>query len=242
MTLVRTLMALLLLCGLSFGQEEEAKKDDLPEVKQACEALDKAYKDKDDDAAKSGMRALVDRMPNAGPKDQKKMLGAFARAYDQRRDDKGLYVGATVALGACGAPAAATLQAAFAHKAFKKDPEMLRLIAVEIGRTLDEKSVSFLVDLLDFKFFEVTAGAAEGMSFFHSAPLKTRKLLVGPLVKALESASNDALDLQNVLAKERYGIIGSPIIDALQKLSGQNLRQPLEWTKWWNDNKKATDW
>jgi hypothetical protein len=242
MKLVRSLAALLVLCGLAFAQEEEAKKDDLPEVKQACDALDKAYKDKDDDAAKSGMRALVDRVPNAGPKDQKKILATLARAYDQRRDDKGLFVGATVALGACGAPAGATLQAAFGHKAFKKDPEMLRLFAVELGRTLDEKSVPFLVDLLDFKFFEVTAGTAEGMSFFHSAPLKTRKLLVGPLVKTLESAANAALDLQDVLAKERYGIIGSPIIDALQKLTGQSLRQPLEWTKWWNDNKKATDW
>jgi hypothetical protein len=242
MKLVRALAALLVLCGLAFAQEEEAKKDDLPEVKQACDALDKAYKDKDDDAAKAGLRALVDRMAGAGPKDQKKMLGAISRAYDQRRDDKGLIVGATVALGACGPQAGAALQAAFNHKAFKKDPEMMRLIAVELGRTLDEKSVPFLVDLLDFKFFEVIAGAAEGMSHFHAAPLKTRKLLVGPLVKTFESAANAAQDLQDVVAKEKYGIIGAPILDALQKLTGQNLRDAIAWTKWWNDNKKATDW
>lgn len=242
MMLVRALTALLFLCGLAQAQEEEAKKDDLPEVKQAVEALEKAYKEKDDDAAKSGLRALVDRMAGAGPKDQKKMLASISRAFDQRRDDKALFVGATMALGACGPVAGASLQSAFQHKAFKKDPEMMRLIAVELGRTVDEKSVAFLVDLLDFKFFEVIAGAAEGMSFFHSAPLKTRKLLVGPLVKTLESAANAAQDLQDVLAKEKYGIIGAPIIDALQKLTGQNLRNPLEWTKWWNDNKKATDW
>ena len=76
MKLLRAFLACLALAGLASAQEGEEKKDDLPEVAQACDALDKAYKDKDDDGAKSNMRALVDRMPQAGPKDQKKMLAA----------------------------------------------------------------------------------------------------------------------------------------------------------------------
>lgn len=245
MKLWRTLLPCLALCGMVIAQdpeEKEQKKDDSPEVAAACESLDKAYKDKDDEAAKGGMRAIVDFMPEAGPKDTKKMLATLAKAYSQRRDDKNLAVSATMTLGACGPAAGSTLQAAFENKAFKKDPEMLRLIAVETGRTVDEKSVKFLVDTLDFKFFEVIAGAAEGTAFYHSAPLKVRKEIVGPLVKALESAANAAQNLQDVLAKEKYGIIGAPIIDALQKLTGQNIRDPLAWTKWWNDNKKANDW
>ena len=71
-----------------------------------------------------------------------------------------------------------------------------------------------------------------------------RKEIVERLVRTLESAHNAASSSNppDTEAQKKYSIIGGPLIESLQKLTGQNIRQPNEWNTWWNKNKKAKDW
>ena len=58
------------------------------------------------------------------------------------------------------------------------------------------------------------------------------------LMSALNTKDSNPQDL---IAKDRYDVIASPIITSLGKLSGHNERDPQEWQRWWNKN-KSKDW
>lgn len=224
--------------------QDDKKKDNDPAVKDAIKELSAAYRAKDDDVARGKMTDLLTMAKDAGPKDRAKIVKEIAKSFGQRRKEgeDGLYRAATAALGAIGPEAAKELQKAFDAKIFTKNVEMRAEIVEAVGKTKDHKSAKFLVDLLDYKDDPVIAATAKGMSYYHGEPIAVRLEMVEKMIRALEVSDNNARDLNNVRAQERYAVIGSPLIASLQKLTGQDVRKPLEWVQWWNDNKKRTDW
>ena len=100
-----------------------------------------------------------------------------------------------------------------------------------------------LTDTLDFHEEIVAAAAAEALVLFNRAPAKMRRDMVARLVVLLESRHNAATDYSDTTARRIYSTVRKPYIDALSSLTRQTFGDPLDWTKWWNQNKKnAAAW
>jgi len=114
-------------------------------------------------------------------------------------------------------------------------------VVKQVGSTRDWDQWKELVDLLDYKDELVIAAAGEALIKFADAPTKVRQESAKILVKRLESYQNAASSGEDDTARRIYRTVRDPMIRALSALTGQSFRDPLEWTKWWNNvgNKKA---
>ena len=70
------------------------------------------------------------------------------------------------------------------------------------------------------------------------APGKVRLEVCAKLVNFLNSYYNAASNPEDTTARQRYRMVGRPMSDALSEMTGQTFQDPLDWRKWYNDNKK----
>ncbi len=148
-----------------------------------------------------------------------------------------LWKAAVYAYGQMGEDGPPYLWRAFEDKRFNRDVEFRALCVEQVGYTKDYSQWKELVDLLDYKDEGVIAAAGNALAQFGDAPGAIRRDCVEVLVKRLESYHNRASNLEDTTSARIYGVVREPMIRALSVLTGQNLRDPLDWTKWWNNNK-----
>lgn len=151
-----------------------------------------------------------------------------------------LWSGAVFALGQMGPAGADYLWKAYEDKRFRKDDGLeFRARCIEqVGATKDWDQWEDLVDLLDHHEFFLIAASATALKNYREAPGKIRKEVCGKLVNFLNSYYNAASNPEDTTAKERYRMVGRPMLDALSEMTGQTFQDPLDWRKWYNDNKK----
>ena len=95
---------------------------------------------------------------------------------------------------------------------------------------------------------DVVAEAAQALSAYRSVPVKHKREAVFRLINLYASTRNLMMSIRpedriaRAQATERYKVYGKTLRFTLQELTGQNLSDPRDWRRWWNDNKKARKW
>lgn len=227
--------------GEAIALMDELVKRHKANAAQLLEIADQlALKQGDTDALKMRQKEL--------DKEQKQVAGAVWLAFKLRKQvtepHLTMWKAAAYAFGQMGSGGAGYLLQAFEDDRFNKEVEFRALLVEQIGYTKDYSRAKDLADFLDHSQDAVIAAAARAMVQFRDAPGNARKLLVGNLVTRLESYHIAATNVEDVISVARYTTVRGPMVDALRALTREaSLSEPLEWTKWWNDNKgEAAAW
>lgn len=156
-------------------------------------------------------------------------------------DNKRLWTTSAFAFGQMGSHGAAFLLQAAKQDRFDKLPDLRAQFVEQIGNTKHYTTDKDLVDYLDHYQDVVIAGAAKAIGQFGEAPGKTRQFLVENLVKKLESYANAASNIEDTTSVQKYTTVRGPMIQALKNLTPMSFDDPLDWTKWWNNNKNKPE-
>jgi hypothetical protein len=239
---------------------KDAKKDGDKEIAQLCVEMKKLVDvKKDDEAIEKPMDALVKKFEECGPKDKKLVADAILKNFDANRqptetnnsggrgepqepEQPRLYQSSIVALSQFHELGAERLQQVYERPEFKKCKKFRGRVLQMIGKTEQPSTVKFLLDKLKDKDDSIVADTITALGNFTKAKEDVRKEIIDKLVKEFNSAQGQAADAttpQGKAAKDRYDLIAPAMIDTLQRLSSQSaLRDPREWEKWWQNNKK----
>jgi hypothetical protein len=233
------------------GEGPESKPDKRPEIAELLSRLKEhsGKRGEEDKLAIEVIDKLLQEFPNSGPKDRKSIVDDLEHLFTLKRQeteegapDNALYIVAATALGEMGPESTKPLASWIDHKSHRKDMALQRALILALGKTRDPAAQKPLIDLLPHKEATMQAAAAEAIGYFSEAPLEERKELFEAVLKELTATKNavDA-DVNDIIARERYDTISASMIDTLQRLSRHDERDPSEWTRWWNKNKKE-DW
>jgi len=228
---------------------EDPAADKRPEIATLTATLDEqiAKKGVADTEAVATIDKLFQEFPASGPKDRAAIVKALSKCFEQKRDVKEgeprnnkLFIASAAAMGQMGPDSTKELIRWIGHKDHRKDPAVQDRLIRSLGQTKDDAAIKTLTNLLDDKDPALVNAAATSLGEFKEKPLETRKTIFEALLKTLMSAkgSTDS-DPLNTIFKERYEIILAPIVTTLGALSKHDERDPEEWQRWWNKNKKA---
>jgi len=232
-------------------QDDAAVQDERPEVKALLDELGDLIKgkgEKDDEAIQT-LDKLWQEFPSSGPKDRTAIVKGFANCFDVKRTkeieegvpDNRLYLASATALGNMGPESVKPLMSLIGDKAHRKDARLQQTLTLSLGKTKSPDALKTLLGLLKHKDAPMQAAGAEALGNYSDAPLQTRKDIFEELLKAMMDQKAKKEDVTNQEAQERWNTISGPIIETLQKLTGQVESDPEMWQRWWNDNKKK-DW
>jgi len=232
--------------------DEEEKPDNRPEIEALIEELEDHVREKGDEDAEAVtvIEKLTKEFPKSGERDRKDIVKEISQSLKaRRRPNKDglmntvLHEAAAKALGEMGPESVRDLQRWIDHKSFEdKNPVRVQLI-LSLGRTKDEDGVDTLVDLLTNHDAEIQAATANALSNFIHLEEKDRKKIFKEVLDEITRVRN-IIDVENVdqIERKRYDVIAAPMIRTLQELSGNfDIRDPLKFRSWWNDNKHE-DW
>lgn len=168
---------------------------------------------------------------------------AFALRKRPTEANRRLWVAMAYALGQMGPDGADYLWKAFADKRVSRDYEFQALCVEQVGMTRDWDQWKKLVDQLDYRDELVAAAAGKALVHFRDAPGRIRRECTERLVKLLEARHNAATNIDDTYSIRVYRTVRQPWLQALSALTGQSFTDPLDWVKWWNDNKnRASAW
>jgi len=229
--------------------------DDVPDkredVKLMLAELEKHAKQKGEEDADAV--AVIDQLyqvfPECGPKDRKSIVKGLRATFDQKRKpnddgvwDNTLWMAAAQALGDMGPESVKPISELIGHKKHRDNVPLQRRLILALGKTKDPAAEETLTDLLKDPDAVIQGAAAEAIGEFDGAELDLRKELFEELLKLIMSVKSKVdADPLDTIARDRYNVIAGPIITSLQRLSGHDERDPDEWQRWWNKNKKE-DW
>lgn len=232
--------------------DEEEKPDNRPEIEALIEELEDHVKEKGDEDAEAVavIEKLTKEFPESGKRDRKDIVKELSDCLKARRRPNRdglmntvLHEAAAKALGEMGPNSVKDLQRWIDHKSFEdKNPVRVQLI-LSLGRTKDEDGVDTLVDLLPNHDAEIQAATANALSNFIHLDERDRKKIFKEVLDEITRVKN-IIDVDNVdpIERKRYDVIAAPMIRTLQELSGNfDVRDPLKFRSWWNDNKHE-DW
>jgi len=227
--------------------DEEEKPDKRPEVKELLARLKEhaSKRGKEDQQAIEVLDELTQEFEQSGLKDRAAIAKDIGKTLKQKRQEKDgvrdnkLYLASATALGLMGPESVKPLEGWIGHKTHRKDLPLQRILILSLGKTQVEKSIDTLIDLLDNKDAIVQAASAEALANYDGSDHKVRKDCFKEVLQALMSVHNSVkADVNDTIAQQRYDVIAAPMITTLQVLSGHDERQPDNWQRWWNKNKK----
>jgi len=213
-------------------------------VEKAAAQLEEAMDANDVEAASEAVSAVIGAYIDAKTdSDKEDAIAALAGAL-RFHEGKGRVIQlAAQGLGGMGEDAAKPLAGALNDRKLRKEeslrPAYLACIRA-LGQTKSRRQVKDLLDLLNDKDFEVIAAAADALGHYDSeTDLRIRRKVAEELIKTLTSAYSAAeADQRNTTLQRKYEVIGTPIMVALQNVTGASVGSPPEWRKWFNDNKR----
>lgn len=140
------------------------------------------------------------------------------------------------------------LAALVEHKELRRDFELHRRVARALTVTAHASAVPPLTGLIASEDAQVVAQAADGLATFAELKVEQKREAVQRLIDLYESTRNlmDSVrpedKVASKVAHQKWEIFGTPLRQALQALTGQQLTRPKDWRRWWNDHKKDSKW
>jgi hypothetical protein len=120
----------------------------------------------------------------------------------------------------------------------KKNRDNHKLLAALLEGVGEANAKGMYKDLLDAgKKWQVKKGEVAEAAYRAIANHHTRQT-VDDLVKQLQAVANPTGD-NSVETQNAYNYVKPAIMDILQKLTKQNIKDPVSWKKWWGDNEKT---
>ena len=142
-----------------------------------------------------------------------------------------------------------TLDDLLEEKDLRRDADLRRRLAHAYAVIASPKSIEKLAELIrSDEPAEVVDEAARALSVHAGAPLQQRREPVRRLVDLYETTYTYMTSIrpedriQKQVMTKRWDIYGKTLLATLQALTSQQLTRPLEWRRWWNENKKAPRW
>jgi HEAT repeat protein len=232
-------------------EDEDEVEDKREAVKELISIFEKhtKKKGKEDAEALEVMDSLLQEFRQSGPKDRASIVKALDKTFGLKRKDNEdgtkearLAFAAAVCLAEMAPESVGPLVKLSSGKAFKDNDELYRRVLISLGKTEHEDAVDALLDLVDHKLPLVQGAAIEALGNFREQDEKVRKEVVNQVLKAIMpiKAVVDS-DSEDVVARERYDVVGPPAITTLQNLTDENIRDFVDWQQWWNKNKNR-DW
>jgi len=234
---------------LATAAAQDDAGDKRPEVAELIAKLD-AHASKrgaEDNEAVAVVDQLLAQFETSGPKDKAAIVKGLSKCFEEPRKvaegeppNNKLFLAAATALGRMGPESTKTLMQWIGHKDHRKDTTLQHKLLLSLGKTKDKAALKPLMMNLDNKTPALISAAAEGLAEFADAEEEVRKEAFEALLKTLMSAKGQ-MDLQteDTIARERYDTIAAPIITSLGRLARHDERDPAEWQRWWNKNKKT---
>lgn len=238
--------------GAPQDDEETPVEDGRELIKELISTLKGHVKKRgdEDDQAIAVIDQLNQEFDRSGPKDRKAIVKALEDCFKAKRTDElspgvpddRLYQAAAVSMRNMAPESVKPLIGLIGHKSHRKNLGLQQQLIMSLGKTRHPDGVKPLMDLLKHKDAELVAAAASSLGYHDEAPLKVRKEAFEALLKILMAHKADMdSDPQDNIARDRYYAIAAPIVTSLGNLSGHDERDPDEWQRWWNKNKKR-DW
>lgn len=230
--------------------EEEVVEDKREVVKELLATFTKhtKKKGKEDSEAVTVLDKILGEFEVSGPKDRALIVKTIGKAMTLKRKEidgvKEARVATAVAvcLGEMGPESVKLLSGLVSGKKLRGNDDLHRRAILSLGNTADGKAVKTLLGLSGDKSPKIQGAAIEALGNYGEEEQKVRKEIVEAMIKRIMPIKSVVdSDSGNTENRERYDVIGPPTITTMQRLSGQNIRDLLEWQRWWNKNKRK-DW
>jgi hypothetical protein len=233
------------------ADDEEEVPDKRDDIKELCATFEKHIKKKgkEDTDAVTVVDKLLQEFPGCGPKDRAAIVKSLVKGFGLKRKesedglkDNRVPMACAVCLAKMAPESVKPLIKLADDKKVAADLNVRRRVIISLGKTADESAVEPLLKLTSAKEPVIQGAAIEALGEFREIDQKVRKKVCEKLIKLiLPIKSIVDTDSENLEARERFDVIGSPTITTLQKLTDQNIRDFTEWQHWWNKNKRK-DW
>ncbi len=231
--------------------EGEEKPDKRPEIAELLTRLSE-HADKrgvEDPLAIEVIDKLLQEFPASGPKDRAAIVKGLDKCFTVKRQeseegvrDNSLYIASATALGGMGPESVKVLIEWIDNKSHRQDMALQRALILALGKTKDPSATKALMDLLPHNQAAMQAAAAEALGEYADAKQEARKQAFESILKTLTALKGAVdSDVNDIISRERYDAISAAMITSLQRLSRHEERDPAEWQRWWNKNKKE-DW
>jgi len=250
----------ILFLGAALAAQDEGSKPTKPdkEVAEKLTELKKIATDKTgkQDAEAGPIITTLLKKHEAGmfDKDTEEVVrGLRSVLVEAKREaaNMGIYKTAAYALGSFGEAGAKVLCDAYKDKRFPEKPDWVPLreeFLKDIGRTKDEGSVKFLLEVArrsPEKALEAAAGEALG-NFEASKQVPIRDEIVKGMIARygeLDSRSRvpDPGNVEAQNARDFLAVMSDKWNSTLSRLTRQNHRTFPDWNTWYNKN-KDTEW
>jgi HEAT repeat protein len=212
------------------------------EVDEAIAGLEKAIKEKAKPDIKHFVAQLGDKFAGAKPPQQKEILkldGIVLGMADQELKDA-----AVEAIAKTNVEGVPILIKELDKKATEENAGFHASVIKAIGRLKDQKSgLDKLLKLLKHKSIDVVATSVDALANYKDAPFETKKNIFDEIIKIYSSIGSAANSPRDTTAKNKLTRLQPSADETLRNLTGQQIKGPTEWLKWWNDTgKKATKW
>lgn len=228
--------------------QDEVFPDKRPDVKEWLAEL-KGHVGKrgaEDREAIALIEKLVEEFQVSGKKDRAAIVKGVAKCIEARRKelqedvpDNALKLAVAKALGAMGPESVRSLSSWVDHKKVRGNLELQRRLVISLGQTKDEDATKVLLDMLDHHEMSIVGAAAEALGQFSELELKVRKKLFQELLKSLMSVkSKKDVIPPDTIAQQWWNAVSAPLMTAMTALSGNKAKNPEEWQRFWNKNKK----
>ncbi len=200
---------------------------------------------RDPEAAFPILRELAERFGECGPNDQKDIVNMVVRAIERfdrdESEERELVLAAANALGSMGAKSVDQLLDLVEDNRIGDDLELFRRLILSLGRTQDERGLLRLKKLLHHGEPAIQAAAAEALGEFEALEEGKRKqvfyALLTRLLDAKDLVDQDRLNQTN---QRRFDTIIGAVTTSLQRLSRHDERDPEQWQRFWNKNKRKS--
>ena len=236
---------------LGFLQDEEEVPDKRDDIKAMLKTFEGhlTKKGNEDPEAIAVLDTLLKEFEGCGPKDKESIVKSLQKGFGlKRKENRDGTAANTVAMASavCLSKMAPESVKALTKLCFDKkvtvDSAVHRQVILSLGKTEDASAVETLLKLTSDKDAKIQGAAIESLGRFRAIDQKERKEICERLLKIIMPIKSTVdSDSEDIIARERYDVIGPPTITTLQMLTDQKLRDFQEWQQWWNKNKR-NDW
>lgn len=244
-----------LTCGLPAQTAKPAAAEVDPWVKETLKEYRKHIFDRKamrDAAAIELIQKMLDKYDTMHPKDQRAFAEGIAdslksRSCKRKPNQAGIYRTTIKALSMAGKNGAFHLKKAFENKSKFKGKDWINLrgdMLEKIGRTKDERSIKFLLDVaLKIPNDTLMAKAGGALRHYKDLKLKKRRNIAKLLIKkfaTIYSSANENLNPNDLTVRtwrDRLAAVSDPWNTSLQALTRQRYRSANDWNTFWNKHK-----